>query len=363
LPQVTPAVTPLRVLGVAAGFLVVGVLALLALRPDILSLHFGPYAGTCARDGQIDAAERDDAASAALDFANAMAGPAPLKAYAQMPEESRGGGEQNFLRVAQLVQASGPFAPLRVDHTYMLDFTVRPSGPTRFPCTGPDGRPNFVVAGPARTQAHVAIRVASAKRPTMQWTFSVWLAKQGAGWSVLGFNFSPSMLAGHTGEELWGEAQLQRRRGHDLNAALLYATASELLARGPYFQSSDHPAFDNDVASFKAPAELTQMHTRPWRMDGQDFPVTAVRVYGVDDHQLVLAINQPSTTQLSDQAAEQRDHRLIDAFTKTHPEWRESFDAVAARVFTPDNTRSFGVVYDRDKGYLPIKPGKRATAS
>ena len=344
--------TPLRVLGVAAGFLVVVILALAALRPDILSLHFGPYVGTCSRDGQIAASERQEADTAALSFAQSMVGPTPLAAYSRLAPEARGAGQQNFLRIAQLVQSRGPFAPLSVDHTYMLHFKVTPNGIAKIPCVGPDGAMNFVAAEAARVQAHVSLTAASAKVPQTQWTISLWLAKRASDWTVVGFNFSPSMLAGHTGRDLWRMAQQQRQRGHALNAGVLYQMSGELLQRGQDFQSSEHPAFDQDVASFKAPAELSEMRTRPWRLDGQDFPISRIGLFGVGDHQLALMIGQSQARVLTDQEAEQQDHRLIDAFVKTHPEWREAFDAIVARTYTPDSTRSYGVVYDRDKGYL-----------
>jgi len=78
-------------------------------------------------------------------------------------------------------------------------------------------------------------------------------------------------------------------------------------------------------------------------------------IVGVDKGQVILVIDQPSSEWKGDADADRRNRQTIDAFLEAHPEWVESFDAIAVRSNEPGTNRFFGSVYQKGKGYMTSK--------
>jgi hypothetical protein len=114
-------------------------------------------------------------------------------------------------------------------------------------------------------------------------------------------------------------------------------------------------AVSKDAQTLITPKELTGPFPTTWIMDGRSFRIALVSHAGTSGGRSVLAL-----VQLSDFAdnedADRRNHVLIDAFRKAHPEWPEVFDWLAAKTCKPDGSLCFGTVYDRKDGYLQRPP-------
>lgn len=321
-----------------------------------LQIHIGPVIAVCRTDDEIAAPDRQALDTAATAFVAAVLKSDPKRAYATMSTAGHAAATQaQFETVAKGLQAARSIGPPSVHRTYEIEGITGDSPATRGSCDEPGsaGGPTFVsIGGGGGKQGHVLVvdPLDNAKR-----TFDVWMTSEGGSWRVNGFYGQLSEIAGRDGEALWAEAKAQRTRGHAFNATLLYAVASQTLSRGPNLQLSVAPAFQKDIGSFTQAAELKGPPPFHWTLNGQAFVVSNVTYSGVNDGKVVLVINQAPAPWKGERDADQRNHRLIDAFMATHPEWLETFDAITARSPTEEPNTSFGSVYERGLGYHPQK--------
>ena len=181
-------------------------------------------------------------------------------------------------------------------------------------------------------------------------TYAILLQVEDGAWRVAAFHVGPSLMAGRTGSDWWEVAKKQRQECHDFTAALTYATARNLLYRGPNYTGPMFVSVMQDARTLPVPKELSGPFPMTWTMDGRTFKIAQVSPTGTSGGRSVLAL-----VQLSDFAdnkdADRQNHVLIDAFDKVHPEWREVFDWLAAKTCKPDG-KSERPVGGRNSGTL-----------
>jgi len=253
-------------------------------------------------------------------------------------------------------QSLGVTGAPNLTKAYILNLNPPPASIGHVPCisSAPDSEWDTVaVVGPAVKQAHVLFSATTQGDGVV--TYTIWLQVEDGGWRVAAFHVGPSSMAGLSGVDWWEAAKKQRKEGHDLSAALIYATAQNLLYRGPNYTDPALVPVMQDEQSLTLPKELSDKWPVTWAMDGQAFKIAKISLVGTSDRRVVLAIIQMSDF-TDNQSADRQNHLLIDAFNDVHPEWREAFDWLAVKSCKPDGSACFGSVYDRKDGYVQRPP-------
>ena len=314
-------------------------------------VHLSPNVSVCRSDDEIDSDTRGALRASAERFINTLLGPTPEAASNSVAAVSRGNFNPETIRQTSASlrddTATGAIVPARV---FLLSGIGGGRAGSLLPCGDRSGAEDFVMRNDDSVeQGHVIL-----SQPTTSGAraFEVWMAKENGSWKTIGFHVGPTQILTFSGADLWRQAQEQRARAHSFNAFILYNAARGLLDRGPYVQLGDAAAFRQDFASFTAPNGLNTSFPLEWQLGGRTFLIASMGYIGfTGSHQIALVITWTPRSLSDNDEAERDNHELIDAFIAKYPEWRESFDAVAARALTPDGHSGWGTVYLKDAGY------------
>ncbi|MBL8558483.1 MAG: hypothetical protein JNM47_07170 [Hyphomonadaceae bacterium] len=325
-------------------------LVLLARKPDGSPLAPSLYWGVCQTNDEISAGTRLKIESAAQGFLDLIVR-TPLEARSEMSEagKSVASDPAQFEILAASYLSNPALGPPRATETYLLRIVGGVEDGERVPCDPIDGRAVFVSPGGTPMSA-VVILIEDLPGASQRAT-AVWLELEGKEWRVRALSPSWSQLGGRNSRQLWDDAQRERKRGHDFNAALLYGAARGTLWRGPFYQARLAQDFNADLQSFVAPELVRGAPPFKWTFGPDDYQVTKVEYSMVGDGGKVLFIQHTLATWSDERAAELVNRRLIDSFVAAYPEWREEFDAVAARAVKEGGSQNWGTVFEKVGGY------------
>lgn len=327
----------------------------------VLAAIYGVWSGTiglpaaapsCARDEELDAdwrrgpEARGDAFLAALQDANTKA------AYGQLSAELTGKLTEDEFATASLFTLAG-LKDLKLQHTH------RPRGEGEVSCavSGPDGATAAITSSAAKTQAHLLY---TAKTPNNDWAVTLMLAEEDGAWKVAGFFRSMTSMAGLYTRDLIKLAEAQAAKGSAFNAFMLASTATYRADRGGDFRLGVKAEADAALAKIAAPTELTGGPPFNWTLDGTRFLIEDVSVMNEAKLALVIVHVDPTWDGKDTAGAEARNRRLIDAFVKAHPDYKEVFGMIVARMNWPGQDRAWATVFDAETGYekTPAKPAE-----
>lgn len=115
------------------------------------------------------------------------------------------------------------------------------------------------------------------------------------------------------------------------------------------------------VAKHTAPPELAGNPPFAWTFDGAKFSVEEVQITAVGKELGVMIIHRDTAWDGKDNAeADRRNRKLIDGFVKAHPEYKEAFGFLAARVMRPGEPSGYGTAYSAKTGYDVTKEDREA---
>ncbi len=332
--------------------IVVGVLIALALGGAYVAGLFDAgeapesTAAACLKDDEIDAAKRDAAAAAARAFYDRVLKGDATAHDALTDEAKKLVTADAFAQMMRTIAGNGPYEDMRLANAYHP--TV--SEPQRATCAADGALKSVSVSAiPDATQIHTILE---ARTRNNDWAFTAWMMEQDGAWRVHAFYVAPASLVGLGPAELFAMAEAQQTKGHTFSARLLYAVARGVADRGPNIDLG----IGNDIATALAkqtpPVELEGAPPFKWKLDGTTFDVEFVALVGTDKRLgLMLLHRDPAWDGKDTGRAERRNKRLIDAFVKTHPEYKEVFAYIVARILEPGTDTGWGTVFDAKKGY------------
>jgi hypothetical protein len=186
---------------------------------------------------------------------------------------------------------------------------------------------------------------------------TVWLIEEDGAWRMHGFNVAIASIVGFDAAELLAMAEAQARRGNAFNAQMLYVAAKATVDRGSHLALGIGQEIEAALARHPQPSELEGKPPFTWALDGVTFRLDQVNLVGIDKRLgLVFLHRDPAWDGEDTGKAERRNKRLIDAFVKAHPEYKETFAFLVARILAPGKDSGWGTVYDAAKGYDTGEP-------
>jgi hypothetical protein len=306
-----------------------------------------PFAGSCKTDSEISAKDLAAVDKAAIGFVQDALGPNPAAAYSNFTAEAKQNvNSEKFVSVfKQGVQPMGPFKNLRVAHTYLAQVTGG-SEEQRVVCGNLSSPETWVAvnAKPGPAQAHVIVE---AQTLNNSWAFVLWLLPEEGNWHIQYSQAMATAMVGKTAEDLQRMAESEMHENHDFNAYILYTTALQLAARGPFLQLGIQPEIQKGLESLKPPPVLQGRLPFDWQLGQASFKILNVGPIGVGQ-KIYLQIDQEIEPWADNNDADKKNHELISAFSKSFPEYKHAFAGLVARAHERGGNRLFGTVSETD---------------
>jgi hypothetical protein len=306
-----------------------------------------PFTANCGTDDEIPAKDRAAADQAAMQFVKDALGPDPAMAYSLFTPDAKTNltSEKFVAMFKQSIQPMAPFNNLHVAHTYF----AKVSGGTQAQqvICGIISSPKTwvaVTAKPGPTQAHVVVEGETLNN---SWVFVLWLIPTEGSWQVQYVQALPSALVGRSSGDLQDMAEAEKKKNHIFNAYILYATANQLVARGPFFQLGILPEIQQNLSALQVPRELKGRPPFTWQFGQASFKVLNVGALGVNK-KIYLKIDQELESWAADKDADDKNHELISAFAKAFPEYTDVFSGLVVRAHERAGPRGFGTVTEND---------------
>lgn len=348
----------MRSLRVFVGFSVFALAAIQASAQNVYTATSqGLYTATCIKDGHIDAATRQAADSAAMEFAKSLFGakPAPSALFAG-DAQARAARQQLYAQfVAELHSSEAKnIAP---QHTYLIKSTGPATG--QLNCTADASKPEDSVSLSVKSvpeQAHVLI---SAETASDNWALSVWLIPEQDKWKVQSFWMNASSMGGKDSTQLWDLARAQRQAGHALNAFVFYNAALQTVYRGEDFQWGIIQPISDDMAQLAVPAEVQGDPPYTWKDGANAYKITQVEPVAISG-KLYVMIGQEVEPWQSNEQVDGWNRAVIAYFKLRFPEYADAFAGIAVRAKEHGGNKSFGTVENTP---LPAQPATPPSAS
>ncbi len=312
------------------------------------TVSLSPFVVTCSVDDEIARTDRAAPERAALDLVKSLVdGDVASVTAALSPEARSVAGPADVDRSVRSVATMAPYTNLRIAHTYFIRVTGHdPIGSTICGKTLNDPGAVFLAVRAVPRQFHVEV---TAHTRNNDWSAFVWLVPSTSGWQALAFDMSMSASAGRSAQDLMALAVEQERRGHDWNAMVLGAGAELLSRRGGNATPVWKHDLDSRFSALRTPEELAGPPPLTWALGGKTYSIKSLRVLGIAGN-LNLQILRRTETWPGDQAVDAENHHLLQALVQAHPELQDSFAAIVVTAIKPDETGSFGTVYEFGKG-------------
>lgn len=331
---------------------IVGIAAALVFAAALSGCGTEPKASTCRHGNEIDQTLREGAAAMGAAFFSGL-----LKGDGGVYEDLSPAAKVKITRAkfeaaARAVLGPGPYEGLKLEQLYQ---PLPAPGETRVACGTMGAMKQVSLAAiPEATQIHALFTAATRNNG---WALTAWLTQEDGLWRVHGFDVAMASIVGFDAAELFAQAEAQAKKGHALNAHMLYTAAKATAGRGPYLDFGVAKDIDAAHARLAAPDELKGKPPFTWVLDGVTFTLEQVNLAGIDKRLgLVFLHRDPAWDGEDTGKAERRNKRLIDAFVKAHPEFQETFGFLVARILAPGKDSGWGTVYDAAKGYDTGEP-------
>jgi hypothetical protein len=338
----------IRVLLVAAG-LVAAHAWVFEARAQMLGLSMD----RCETDDELSEKDRAPYEQTALRFTQDLVKGDILSAHAQLAAEIKKTTppERLAATIKPLSQTFQKLGALRIAHTYSLtssgtkaDHTVFCSAVARGPSSTLEDKV-FVFAKPLPRQAHVILE---GQAPSNIFSFVLWLIPEKAEWHVYAFHVLPTTILKKSAVDMLVLAREQRRLGHDFNAAVLFAGASDISYRGPNLQLGIWQVIQKEAKELPTPRELQGQRPFTWQLGADSFRILGVGPIGVGG-KLVLLVRRETPSLDDRKRVDDENHLLIREFTKEHREYAEVFDAILVEAVEAGSTRIFRTVEEVHK--------------
>jgi hypothetical protein len=301
-----------------------------------------PFASSCGEDSHIDAAKRQAMDTAAMAFAGLLLGPNPGAAYDVFSKE----GQQGTTR--EQIDADGQmftrqFEPknLSVQHTYLMNLFGK--SPGRVMCGTDFTKPNgweSLGAADVPEQGHVLL---SADVTNGHVAIAVWLVPEKNDWKVQSFWLNISSLGDKDSTQLWEQANAQKARGHNFNAALLYVAASQTANRGPNFQMGITQRISEDSSDLVVADDLKGSPPFLWKSGDTTFKVLSYGPVAIGGKTYIIVVHEVAPWR-TDAQVDGWNKQLLSYFKQRFPEYSEIFAGVVVRAKERGTNRMFGTV-------------------
>jgi hypothetical protein len=306
-----------------------------------------PFAASCSTDDEISSKDHAAVERMAIEFVQNALGPNPEIAYSVFTAEAKENiNSEKFVAMFKSgIQRMGPFTNLHVARTYLAKVTGG-SQEQRVICGNLSSPEGWVAVNtkPGPAQAHLLVEGQTLNNT---WTFVLWLLPEQGNWRVQYFQVMASAIVGKTAEDLQRMAESERRKNHNFNAYILYATALQLAGRGPFFQLGIQQEIQNGSEKLEPPRVLQGRPPFDWKFSQSSFKVLNVGPIGVGQ-KLYLQVDHEIEPWADDKDADKTNHNLISAFAKGYPEYKDVFAGLVVRAHERGGDRGFGTVFEND---------------
>jgi hypothetical protein len=302
----------------------------------------GPAAASCGENDQINGPKRQVIETVALNFVQTLLGSNPSAAYTLLSEPGKreAPNEEALKRAGDAIQHFKP-VDVKIQHTYVVDIVGK--SPGRVICGSNLSKPEgwvSVVAANVSEQAYVLL---SAEAINNQFVFTVWLIPEAGAWKVQSFSTNAVTLADQGTDQLRERARVQKAKGHDFNAALLYSAVMQTTNRGPDFQLGMTDSIAKEASQLHLRSEIGGHPPFEWKASDMTFWVLNVGPVAVGG-KIYVMIQDESPAWSTDAQIDGWNKKLIAYFKGRFPEYSDVFAGIVVRANEKGTHRGFGTV-------------------
>lgn len=328
-------------LGILAAIVVLAVAVSIGLPLPSLFPFIQITTADCKTDAEIPAGDRAILAEAGLGFVRTVLGADPNAGYPMTSSAAQQAvsREQFLMTIRQATQSMGPLTNVRVTQAHLVTITT---GQSNQVICGPPGRPEekvFVAANPGAKHAHLLVE---GEGKNNGWVFVLWLIPE-PDWRVQYFHVTAASMVDRSAQDIWALARQEQQHGHKFNAAVLYATATQLAYRGPNFALGILQEIQREAEDLEVPPEIQGPAPFTWKFENRTYKALNVSPIGVDG-KIYLTITQETEPWPDDQAPDRHNRALIAEFRHAFPEYATVFVGLVVGAREPGGSRIFRTV-------------------
>jgi hypothetical protein len=331
----------------------VGVTALVACHGcQLMSSYY-----TCHDGREIDPTKKSEAETSSLQFARALFSGDLEVAYSHFTEQAKNSTSRNQLRgLLEAMRPSGPYDSLETEQVMIVTRWWLASPGTGLAMCSKDlthSEASVTVAlTNVREQAYVLI---SAKGTPESWVVVLWLVPHEGQWQVQAFHLMMETAASKNAAEILAQARMERSRGHNLNAEVLYAGAADLASRGPFYRTGFQDTIQEEAQQIMMPTDFRGQP--PFTLQGPSGPFTIWHMNPVPVRgQLYLLISQEISPWKDSGETVRKNRALISAFATRFPEYSDVFSGMVAESTDHDRGHGWRTVEDNSAVLDRVSP-------
>jgi len=332
---------PLKIAAIAGGVLI----ALVAVGAvfGLVRFNFSVAVLTCRTNQEIAPGIRTEIEDAASRYADDFFAQRADGLFDGFTPQLR--AITNYEALQKIIRATG-FKPDSVKDAQIVRVDLIEgvtSGPNTVTCQSSDSLKetrSFAVQ-PSKRQAYVAIDGHTVNND-MELTF--WLDGD-QGWKIYGFHLNPATIVGRSVTDFLTQARYERLKGHSFNAVLLFATARQLMYRGPDVQLAGTADIGKEFASLSIPKDLPGKEPVVWQVGDNKYTIVNMSVLGLGG-KIYLSVTQYMDSPMSEPDFDRHNKRLIAEIQKRYPEYSQIFAGMIVGAVEKNRTNIFRTLYE-----------------
>jgi hypothetical protein len=143
--------------------------------------------------------------------------------------------------------------------------------------------------------------------------------------------------------QLWELANAQKARGHNFNASLLYAAASQTANRGPNFQMGITQRISEDSFDLDISDDLKGQPPFLWKSSDTTFKVLSFGPISIGGKSYLLVVHKVAPWTTDSQVGEWN-KQFLSYLKQRFPEYSEIFAGIVVRAKERGTNRLYGTV-------------------
>lgn len=300
----------------------------------------------CHQDEEIAPAKAQAIRAAAESFVRALLSPDPASAHERLSPRLKAHftDEQLASRTAGFLSQVGSLTDVAAERTYFVEVTGEAP---RVGMCGKDPaekeRLAYVALANAPEQAHVVV---GARARNNRVAFSLWLVPADGAWRIESSWMNVSTLGDEDPAQLRARARAEHAKGHEFNAAVLYAAARDAAYRGPALELAISRSIAEEAGKLKLPPELAGKPPFAWKDGPTTYTVQQVAALSVaNERYLLLAHEVPPPR--SDAQLDEANQQLFRYVKRRFPEYAQVFAGIVGSAVERGSPRGFRSVDKR----------------
>jgi hypothetical protein len=287
----------------------------------------------CQTAEQIDTKAKSEITDLGMQFLRAVLEGDSATVFSHLSEDAKKNTSRDQLdKMFQPIKLSGPFDKFHVERLITVTGHGHLQQGTSVAVCAQDT--NFtennvrVTILDQPTQAYVLVASTGSKE---SWILSLWLTPSLKTWQIQSFQITADTLGGKDASNILSWARMENSRGHKLNASILYAVATNVASRGPFYRTALEDEIQREARTVSIPKEFQGNPPFALQAGGEEFYLLGVNPVN-ERGKLYLVLTHQVAPWKDFRKIDQSNNLLIKTFARRFPEYSDVFAGLIAEA-------------------------------